>query len=292
MSDLPPGVTRYPADRRRVTAGRSGSAAALFSAVLVVVAVVAVLEGADAVRVLVVALVALVVPVATAALPWTRVRTVLSVVAALAVFFALGVGGAANVFLLFTALSALAAGLTLGAVLERRWRWQRRLAGAEGAPPAGRDPRGGKDVGVLAWWADVDHQYEMVDPTVEVVLDAVRALDGRERSVVSVYRGTGRLDVAGNASGVLVVQQSDDRAHWCQVVGPDGVPGSEDALGVVVAGAVLGVQRRRTTDRETAERVMRTWLVDGTRDSSVRWEPHSAWGRAQDLRPAWLRSTD
>lgn len=292
MSDLPAGVTRYPAELSRVPRRGAGAAAALFAAVMVVLSAVAVARGADVVAVVVVALVAVLVVPATIVLPVPRLRVPLAVVAGLATYFALAGSGAANVFLLGAAVSGLATGWGVLSVLERRRWWERRLRLAEGAPPAGLDPRGGKDVGLLAWWADVDHEYEVVDPTPEVVLAALRELDGRERSIVSVYRGTGRLDVGGNASGPVVVQQSDDRGHWFQVV--DGVerPDGHEAIGVVVAGAVLGVLRSRTTDRETAERALRTWLADGVRDPALTWEKHSAWGPSQNLRPAYLRSTD
>lgn len=292
MSDLPPGVTRYPAEDSRVPRRGAGAAAGLFGIVLVVLAVVALVQGASVLSVVVVALVAVAVVPASIVLPVPRLRVPLSVVVALAAYFALAGSGAANVFLLGVAVSGLVTGRCLLSLVERRRWWQRRLRLAEGAPPAGLDPRGGKDVGLLAWWADVDHQYEMVDPTPDVVLAALRELDGHRRSVVSVYRGTGRLDVGGSASGAMVVQQSDDRAHWFQVVARHDRPDGQEAVGVVLAGAVLGLVRARTTDRETAERAVRTWLADGVRDPDLAWERHSAWGPRLALRPAWLRSTD
>ncbi len=57
------------------------------------------------------------------------------------------------------------------------------------------------------------------------VLDAVRALNGRDRTFVSVFRGSGRLDVGGDAAGAMVVFQSEDRRTWHQVRTPVAASG-------------------------------------------------------------------
>lgn len=86
------------------------------------------------------------------------------------------------------------AGMVLGAVL--------------GTVLTGRAERGrrrGPTTAVRVRW---DHGPETVEPdtpSTADLLDAVRALDGRGRTVVSIARGHARLDIGGDAGGPLLV---------------------------------------------------------------------------------------
>lgn len=185
-------------------------------------------------------------------------------------------------------LTGSGTGLGLLAGLHyRRW-WRRRLDSAEGAPPSGLDPRAQKDVGVLAWWKDEIYEYEMVDPTPEVVLGAVRVLDGENRSIVSVYRGKVRLDVAGDAGAEVLVQQSDDRRTWHQVTSVAGVKAPK--VWVNVVGFAVTYPADRLTDLRGAEVAMATWLANGRRDGSLGWWDDSSLDMAE--RPKYLKDTD
>jgi hypothetical protein len=122
-------------------------------------------------------------------------------------------------------------------------------------------------------WDGPDHDYEAVDPDPEVVLGAVRALDGRGRTSVSIFRGRGRLDVGGDADGVMVVAQADDRAHWHMVIDPAAAPdGRTDETVTVGFGRLpLEYPRGRTTRLPQAEAAVTSWLLHGTRDPGLAW---------------------
>ena len=57
---------------------------------------------------------------------------------------------------------------------------------------------------------DDRERVELVSPTAAEVRTVVEALDGRARTAVSVFRGHARLDLGGDAAGLLLVAQCDD----------------------------------------------------------------------------------
>ncbi|GGF50743.1 hypothetical protein GCM10011519_25880 [Marmoricola endophyticus] len=282
MTSLPPGVTRYPRSAGRV--GRPFHP--VFDPALVAVVVVGglVLALADSVPVRTVLLalgVGLVLPPLTWALHWL-VRIVVCVAAlvvALAIDSSVHLLGATAVF--FWIICVFSGLIVLSGLVQRRRRLQR-LASAEGAPPSGRDP-GSSDAGFMATWDDADYDYEMADPDLETVLDAVRALDGRERTYVSVFRGRGRLDVGGDARTDLVVQHTRNRVVWgtvCDPTQPDPVEDKAARTGtrtsVVYGRQSMTVHRYRLTTLAWAEQAVRVWVTTGERDQTLPWWDSSA----------------
>jgi len=285
MTTPMPGVTRYPLGRYSYR--RMGAEALLLAFVfsLGTSVATALFAGAEPVTVLVVCVVGVVVPPATFVLPWwLRIAVVLATGVGL---LSWSDGGEGGIGLVLTVLAALLAGSVLLLWLVHR-RWQRhREAAAEGAAPSGRDPSGGKDVGVFATWRGEGYDYEAAEPSAEVVLDAVRALNGRDRSAVSVFHGRGRLDVGGDAGDRLVVMQSDDRRRWHMVVDPHQPEGK---LPMVVAGLATHYPRQRTTTLPEAERAVAAWVERGEREPSLDWWADTALDQA--LRPRGLRLLD
>ncbi len=285
---MPEGVTRYRRERLRPSdPGWLGWTGALVAVTGAVVFAVWFDEG-DPVRVTVLAAACFAAPTLAGLLRVPFVVGVVLVVAA-------GVGalawaaapGAVGIGYPLTWFVASGAGLTPLAQLHHcRWA-RRRVASAEGAPPSGLDPRHGRDVGLLATWSDGTWDYEAVDPRPDLVLDAVRALNGSSRSSVSVYRGKGRLDVGGDASKRVVVLQSDDRGKWYMVIEPHE---PDDQLFLVVDNQRAPYTERQTTTLPSAERAVRTWMERGERDPGLEWWPGSTF--YIPYRPKTLQLTD
>lgn len=173
-------------------------------------------------------------------------------------------------------------GALAGADLEYWWRHRTMPVGRSSGSSAGDGH------GRLHLVRDEGHEDQAVsDPDDTVVLAAVRALNGIDRTFVSVFRGRARLDVCGDASGPLVVFCSDDRRLWHQLRTPEG---SEDET-VVRIGRVRGhYPLYETSTLDAALTAVTTWLTDGTRDSRLTW--HSDQPGDEVVRPPALEATD
>ncbi len=286
MAELAPGVTRYRLQGYRY---RSQGAGDLIVAALLLVGGLAFAiwgYGSDPTTVLVIAAVCTLVPAPTIVFPWP-VRAVIICAANVAVLsWANETGHLGRGYAIAWFVSAVAGMAPLMALAYRRYR-RERLERAEGAPPTGLDPSDGRDVGVFATWRDAAYDYEAAQPTLEVVLDAVRALNGADRTFVSVFHGPGRLDVGGDANNRLVVLASDDRRTWHMVEDPREPEGKEP---IVVAGIRTRYPRRRTTTLPAAERAASAWLLRGERDPGLDWWSDTALDEA--FRPRSLTLND
>lgn len=307
MADLTAGVTRYPAGL--------GSAVRM-PRVLWVVGVLCFLGGLAAtlltggvpIWIAAIVVVGVLSPVLTAPLPWW-----LRVLVLIGVTLAAGVGvdrlGRADIgldwgrdrdlgYVACYAGSVLIGLVLLGKIGERR-AWRRRLARAEGAPPSGQDPTGGRRVGRLLTWSDAAYDYEVVDPSLETCLQVVRALDGDSRSIVSIHIGRGELDIGGDARGAMIVQQSDNRRGWrggYQVAEPTVVDRRTDPwtngrkVRIRYAGADMVYPPEILTELSAAEAAVRSWLDRGERDRSLNWWRMPGWDGLQ--RPGSLQERD
>lgn len=300
MVDIAPGVTRYPVS--------AGNPTRRLPRIMWAVPVLFFLMGAAApvftggVDLVTVALVVvgLLTPTVTLLLPWwSRPLALFGVVGLLVVRADWGTDRG----LAYAACAATSLGLGVAIAwwfVERRG-FQDRARSGEGAPPTGLDPTGGADVGVLARWRDDRFEYEASDPRPEVVLDAVRALDGGSRSIVTVYRGRGRMDVGGDAAGDMVVQQADRRRRWTagfQVTGPSwrAPTSAEEAAEVRTrwvrfGGAELEFPEDLLTTIGPARTAISTWLDEGVRDASLTWWSPPERGR-EIRRPPSLKEQD
>jgi hypothetical protein len=284
MSDLHPGVTRYRLQGYRYR--RQGPGAFVVSAALLVgvVALAIWVFDSDPATALTIAAVCAVVPASTIVLPWL-LRAIVIVGAGIGVLSWANTQGHFGPGYALCWLAGTIAGMTpLMALAYRRYRRQR-LDRAEGAPPSGLDPSDGTDVGVLATWRDAEFDYEAAAPPLEVVLDAVRALNGEDRTFVSIFNGRGRMDVGGDARRQLVVLQSDDRRTWHMVESPHESSAEQP---VVVAGVRTRYPGRRMTTLSAAERAVTAWLQRGERHPDLDWWDDSALDEPFRPRPLTL----
>ena len=158
MADLAPGVTRYPTEL-----GSTGRVPRMLWVIAVLCFVgglaATVLTGGVGAWIAGVVIVGVLLPIACFPLPWwlrILVLVAVTVAAGTAVdrigFAGIGLDWGLDRDLGYVACYAgsLIAGLVLLAKIGERRAWRRRLASAEGAPPSGQDPTGGRKVGLLA----------------------------------------------------------------------------------------------------------------------------------------------
>lgn len=277
MIEIPAGVTRYPRSTRGIHRNLRGDLWIPAWAGVAAIVAIPLLTKVDPLLSVGFAGVGLLLPPASVVLPWW-LRCLFVAVSVIGLAVSTDWSNEPSMACFGSFASGIVTGVVvLGWLLQRR-AWRRRMASAEGAPPADLDPRGGSDVGILATWSDEAYDYEAVDPNIDVVLGAIRALDGATRSVVSIYRGRGRLDVGGDAGSAMIVQQSDNRRRWNQVVNSMLPPLSskEDArkaskTRITYAGQSMELPDQRLTDLASAEIAARTWLLNGERDKSLSW---------------------
>lgn len=151
-------------------------------------------------------------------------------------------------------------------------------AGVGFGPHLVNRPRSGGPV-ATAWfrasWDTRSGPVTVDSPTPEQVSDAVRALDGTDHTVVSVFRGPARLDVVGDARSAVLVLQSDDhedhRTHWHHVTSPREADREEPEVEVAVAGVTGHFRRHQTTTAENALVAVEHFLTTGDRTPRLEW---------------------
>ncbi len=123
--------------------------------------------------------------------------------------------------------------------------------------------------------AEVDVVTEGPDPSATAA--AVRALDGRRRTSVSLLRSGGaRLDVAVTDEGDHVVVHVDAGGRVGQLV--SGKAGGDGAATVTLTAARTAgtYPRAATTTPDAAVAAAQAFAVDGRRDDSPAWRDGSA----------------
>ncbi|UFU13759.1 hypothetical protein LQK89_14805 [Curtobacterium sp. C1] len=113
---------------------------------------------------------------------------------------------------------------------------------------------------VLHWWVRGRH-YEERDPTLEQVEAKVRALDGRDRTLVIMHDGARELDICGDAATGIIVFRTEDS-------------GDESRWGVPLGAEVDDDDRAETAMGDVSAPVARGLLVDAREASSIAREFH------------------
>lgn len=177
-------------------------------------------------------------------------------------------------------------GLFLGFTLALSVRYRRQQAAR---PPAPDPPGPGR---AHARWDDGEEGMAVEDADAATALDAVRRLDGRTRSVVTLRRPPARLDVAGDAAGVMTTHHCTDTTarrprwrHLATATGPD------DEVDLRLAGGDGHLPRHRTTTLDPALRAVTAFLADGPGgpDPSLPWSDDDPDG---ETRAPALQETD
>lgn len=132
---------------------------------------------------------------------------------------------------------------------------------------------------------DADEEV-VIEPSLAAVFAAIDALDGIDRTVISLFRGPARLDLAGDAAGPMMVYHCADQAarrpEWSHLTTP-GAPDTEVAL--QLADAVGHFRVWQTTTVEAARRAAEEFLRSGGRAAGLTWHTDAG---VVDLRPPVL----
>ena len=88
----------------------------------------------------------------------------------------------------------------------------------------------------------------------------------------------------------MVVQQSDDRRSWHQVVDLSQPEKPSDVRSVVYAGAGMAYPRRMLVRAHDAETAVTVWVTQGQRADGLTWWSDS--GLAPVTRPRYLKGSD
>ena len=121
------------------------------------------------------------------------------------------------------------------------------------------------------WQGVQNNEQVVVEPTVDAIAEAIEALDGEIRTMVSiVYRHPSHMEIGGGGPNRLyVVQATLDGEHY-KVATRDVSPSG--AVMVTAGGQEGDYPARRCVDLETALRAARTFASTGELDPAITWE--------------------
>lgn len=166
--------------------------------------------------------------------------------------------------------TAVCLGILVGSQL--RYLQRRRAEAAAGRASKTTHPRVGEAVGshgLSVVWDAGSNESQAVDPDLGLVEQAIHSLNGADHTIVSIFRGDGRFDVGGNATGDVLVYQSDDKRHFHWATTPGAASDSETQ--VTIAGIPGRFSRRQVVTVDAALAAARTFVATGQRDSALTW---------------------
>jgi Immunity protein Imm1 len=125
---------------------------------------------------------------------------------------------------------------------------------------------------VTEQWEGIRKKSSVVaEPTLEAVAAAIRALDGRVYTMVSiVFKASSVIFIGGGGSnGLYVVTATHDGEHFKIAIGD----ASSTGMVTITAGGQEGdYPARHCVDLVTALRAARAFASTGEMDSTVNWE--------------------
>ncbi|WP_152364026.1 Imm1 family immunity protein [Microlunatus speluncae] len=199
----------------------------------------------------------------------------------------LGFGGALawgllNPLLALSWLVLFPCGLALGGHL----RAVRAGTGKRPTTTGDGDPSGPAPDRMVCNPGEDEDEVVLAAPSPEAVSAAIDALDGSERTVISLFRGPARLDLSGSAAGPMMVYFSADHAarrpEWSHLT----TPGAADSeVAIRFSEAVGHFRAWQTTTLEPAKLAAAEFLESGDRSPALSWRTDAD---VADLRPPGL----
>jgi len=117
-------------------------------------------------------------------------------------------------------------------------------------------------------WNDGYDERELMEPSTADVEARISALDGADRSLVTIYRDGAHLAVGGSAPDHLFVYCTFDNLEFWQLVS-DGDPAA--TVSVVAGGQAAPYPADRVTTLPSALDAASTFLEHGVRADGLRW---------------------
>lgn len=119
-----------------------------------------------------------------------------------------------------------------------------------------------------------DVGYVIDDPTMDQVESAIRALDGKQKTVVTLEADDGvpYLAIGGGNNGKYVVSGTEDDLTYLNLIVADAATTSEGTAHIVAGGQAAAYPARECVDLELVLRAARTFASNGTFDPALTWE--------------------
>lgn len=124
--------------------------------------------------------------------------------------------------------------------------------------------------GLTVVWDDEGGSHELATTDASAILGLVGALNGRDRTLVTVFRGAAHTAVGGSASTGVVMYVTFDQQEFHQLAAGEPTAG-RDVL--VTAGGQVGEYRAHlVVDVESAKAALLEFVERGALTNNQRWE--------------------
>jgi hypothetical protein len=119
------------------------------------------------------------------------------------------------------------------------------------------------------WDCAACRTYLVERPSWRVIEEAIRALDGKHRTLVTIAGGkVAHMTIGGGASGRYVVYGTFDNDHFCTLTSSDQ---SDNKLLLFIGGQEGDYTREIVVDLVRALRAAETFAISGQMDATLPW---------------------
>lgn len=129
------------------------------------------------------------------------------------------------------------------------------------------------------WKGSVDYGSELNQPNLEQVSAAIRALDGRQRTLVTLEAGAGAfMGISGGGDNYVITATYDNQEffdltrHDVPSIDDDDQDSADDSVEIIAGGQIMDVPARQCVGLDIALRMAQTFADEGTLDPSATWE--------------------
>jgi hypothetical protein len=119
-------------------------------------------------------------------------------------------------------------------------------------------------------WDEEGRSHELATTDASEILALIGGLNGRDRTLVTVFRGEAHTSVGGSASTGVVMYVTFDQQHFHQLA--VGEPTADPNVFVSAGGQVGEYKAHLVVDLEVAKAALLEFLEHGTLSNEQRWE--------------------
>jgi len=126
------------------------------------------------------------------------------------------------------------------------------------------------------WEGPRDTGKAIEKPELAKIENAIRALDGRQKTLVSLEsEGPARMDIGGGNGGYYVVSATVDGQQFSTVTRPSK---GQSTVRIIAGGQPGDYPADLAVDLDTALQAARAFAASGALDGSLRWEGRQSLG--------------